>query len=122
MNSPLFDQDFDSIRKKAYAIRHNYFDDMDKHLLSLESILIKNGINVFWAKDRNSLFDNVNSLIDVNSIRRICFDSKHPFENTFQNKVDAVPVDKLEDSSDDVDMLVVDANFAISENGGLATT
>ena len=119
MNSPLFEQDFESIRKKAYAIRHNYFDDMDKHLLSLENALIKNGMNVLWAKDRNSLYDNVNSLIDNGSLRRVCFDSKLPLENTFHNKVEVVPVEKLEDSSDDVDMLVVDADFAISENGGL---
>jgi len=119
MNSPLFDQDFESIRNKAYAIRHNYFDDMDKHLLSLENVLMKNGMNVLWAKDRNSLFDNVNSLIDSHSVRRICFDSRLPFENSFHNKVEIVPVDKLEDSSDDVEMLVVDADFAVSENGSM---
>jgi len=119
MNSPLFDQDFESIRNKAYAIRHNYFDDMDKHLLSLENVLMKNGMNVLWAKDRNSLFDNVNSLIDSHSVRRICFDSRLPFENSFHNKVEIVSVDKLEDSSDDVEMLVVDADFAVSENGSM---
>ena len=109
MNLPLFDQDFESIRKKAYAIRHNYFDDMDKLLLSLENALMKNGMNVLWAKDRNSLFDNVNSLIDNHSMRRICFDSQLPFENAFHHKVDVIPVEKLEESSDDVDMLVVEA-------------
>jgi L-lactate utilization protein LutB len=119
MNSPLFDQNFESIRNKAYAIRHNYFDDMDKHLLSLENVLMKNGMNVLWAKDRNSLFDNVNSLIDSHSVRRICFDSRLPFENSFHNKVEIVSVDKLEDSSDDVEMLVVDADFAVSENGSM---
>ena len=119
MNAPLFDQDFESIRKKAYAIRHNYFDDMDKHLLNLENVLSKNGMNVLWAKDRNALFDNVNTLIEGNNVRRMCLDSVIPFDNVFHSKTDIVPVDKLEDSPDDVDMLIVDADFAVSENGGI---
>ena len=119
MNAPLFNQEFESIRKKAYAIRHNYFDDMDKHLLNLENVLLKNGMNVCWAKDRNALYDNVNTLIDSNSVRRICFDSTIPFDTVFNSKVDNVAIDKLEDSPDDVDMLLVDADFAVSENGAL---
>ena len=56
MKSPFLEQDFESIRQKAYALRHNYFDDMDKHLLSLESSLMKKGLNVLWIKDKDSLF------------------------------------------------------------------
>ena len=53
MNQPFLDQYFESIRKKAYALRHNYFDDMDKHLLNLESSLMRKGLNVLWIKDKN---------------------------------------------------------------------
>ena len=63
MKSPFLEKDFESIRKKAYALRHNYFDDMDKHLLSLESSLAKKGLDVLWIKDKNSIFDAVESIL-----------------------------------------------------------
>ena len=117
--SIILDQNFDIVRKKAYAIRHNYFDDMDKYLLNLEGSLLKKGLNVVWTKDINSLTQTIDSLINDLSVRRISFDSVFPFDNYLQNRVDVIPFDLLESSSDDLDLLVVDADFAVCENGSL---
>lgn len=117
--SIILDQNFDIVRKKAYAIRHNYFDDMDKYLLNLEGSLLKKGLNVVWTKDKNSLTQTIDSLINDLSVRRISFDSVFSFENYLQNRVDVIPFDLLESSSDDLDLLVVDADFAVCENGSL---
>ena len=119
MNSPFLKKDFESIRKKAYALRHNYFDDMDKHLLNLESSLMKKGINVLWIKDKDSLYDALETLVKNKNARRITFDTQIPFDSHYQYMAEVVPVELAEDSSDDIDLLVVDADFAVSENGSV---
>jgi len=119
MKSPFLEKDFESIRKKAYALRHNYFDDMDKHLLSLESSLLKKGLDVIWIKDKNSIFDAVESILKKNNARRVTFDTQIPFESQFQYMADVVPVEQAENSSDDIDLLVVNADFAVCDSGSL---
>ena len=119
MKSPFLEKDFESIRKKAYALRHNYFDDMDKHLLSLESSLSKKGLDVLWIKDKNSIFDAVESILKKNNSRRVTFDTQIPFESQFQYMADVVPVEQAENSSDDIDLLVVNADFAVCDSGSL---
>ena len=119
MKSPFLEQDFESIRQKAYALRHNYFDDMDKHLLSLESSLMKKGLNVIWIKDRDSLFNAIGTLVKENNARRITFDTQIPFEPHFQHLAEVVPVELAENSSDDIDLLVLNADFAVCDSGSL---
>ena len=119
MNSPFLDQDFESIRQKAYALRHNYFDDMDKHLLNLESSLQKKGLNVLWMKDKDSLYDSVASLIKEHQAHRVTFDTQIPFESRYQHLADVIPVELAENSSDDIDLLVVNADFAVCDSGSI---
>ena len=119
MKSPFLDQDFESVRKKAYAIRHNYFDDMEKHLLALESALVRKGLNVLWIKDRSSLFESVDSLVETGNVRRISFDTDTQLDHSFSSRVEIVPLEKAETSSDDLDLLVVDADFAVCDTGSL---
>ena len=119
MKAPFLDQDFESVRKKAYAIRHNYFDDMEKHLLALESALVRKGLNVLWIKDKNSLVESVNSLMESGNVRRIAFDSETQIESSLPLRAEVVPLEKAETSSDDLDLLVVDADFAVCDTGSL---
>ena len=119
MNSPFLDQDFESIRQKAYALRHNYFDDMDKHLLNLETALQKKGLNVLWMKDKDSLYSSVASLIKNHQAHRVTFDTQIPFESNYQHLADIIPVELAENSSDDIDLLVVNADFAVCDSGSL---
>lgn len=122
MKYPLFDKDFESIRKRAYALRHNYFDDMEKHLLNLESALMLKGMNVIWIKDNNSLLEYVDSKIDSLNVRRISFDSRIPMDSVFHSKAEVVPVEAAETSSDDIDLMVIDADFAVCDTGSLVLT
>jgi len=119
MKDPLSSHNLGEISRKAYAIRHNYFDDMDKHLLNLESALMRNQIDVVWIKDRQSLVESVSTLIEKHNAMRISFDSQTKIESFFQNRRDIVPFDKAENSSDDLDLLVVDADFAVCDTGAL---
>lgn len=119
MKSPFIDQSFDSIRQKAFAIRHNYFDDMDKYLLNLESALLKKGLNVIWTKDNQSLTQSIESLMNEYSVRRVCFDASLPFEQYFHNKADVLSFDLVENASDDLDLMVVEADFAVCDSGSL---
>ena len=119
MKPPFSDQDFESVRKKAYALRHNYFDDMEKHLLALESALSRKGLNVLWIKDADSLVESVNSLIESCKVRRIGFDSQTQLEPSFNSRTDVIPLEVAETSSDDLDLLVVDADFAVCDSGSL---
>jgi L-lactate utilization protein LutB len=119
MKSPFADQDFENIRKKAYALRHNYFDDMDKHLLNFESSLMKKGVNVLWIKDKNSLIESLNSLIGLTSARRLCFESELPLDSYYSSKAEVVPVDKAVTTSDDIDLMVLDADFGVCDTGSV---
>jgi len=119
MKAPFEDQDFEAVRKKAYALRHNYFDDMEKHLLNLEASLQNNGLNVLWIKDKSSLTESINTIIQSHNVRRVSFDTKIPFEPVFQNRMEVVPLETEENSSDDLDLLVVDADMAVCDTGSL---
>lgn len=119
MKAPFEERDFEAIRKKAYALRHNYFDDMEKHLLNLEVALQRNGLNVLWIKDKNSLTESINSLIGSHNARRISFDTKIPLEPLFQSRAEIIALENEENSSDDLDLLVVDADMAVCETGSL---
>ena len=121
MKPPFEDQDFEAIRKKAYALRHNYFDDMEKHLLNLEASLQHSGLNVLWIKDQSSLTVSLNALIQSYNVRRISFDTKLPFDPAFQGRMEVVPLETEENSSDDLDLLVVDADLAVCDTGSLAS-
>ena len=92
MKSPFLEKDYESIRQKAYALRHNYFDDMDKHLLNLESSLANKGLDVLWMKDKDSLYAAVGTLVKELNVRRIAFDTQIPFESTFQQYADVIPI------------------------------
>lgn len=119
MKSPFLEKDYESIRQKAYALRHNYFDDLDKHLLNLESSLVNKGLDVLWMKDKDSMYDAIATLVkDVNA-RRLTFDTQIPFESKFQHLAEVVPIELAENSSDDIDLLVVNADFAVCDSGSL---
>lgn len=119
MKPPFSDQDFESVRKKAYALRHNYFDDMEKHLLSLEASLQRKGLNVLWIKDKNSLTESIDTLVGNLNVRRLSFDTKMQLEPLFQNRADIIPLETEENSSDDLDLLVIDADMAVCDTGSL---
>ena len=119
MKSPFLDQDYESIRQKAYALRHNYFDDMDKYLLNFESALMKKGLDVLWMKDRDSLYETIARLVKENNARRVTFDTQIPFDSQFQSVAEVVPVELAQDSSDDIDLFVVNADFVVSDSGSI---
>lgn len=116
---PFFEKDFESLREKAYAIRHNYFDDMEKHLLNLETALQRKGLNVLWIKDRESLVECIVSQFSELKINRFGVDSQHQIETDLSGLADLIPFDKAENSADDLDFLVVDADLAVSDTGSL---
>ena len=119
MSLPIFDCDFESIREKAHALRHNYFDDMEKHLLFFETSLQNKGMNVMWVKDSDSLLQAVQNQVDDMNAYRVGFDTQHPIESQIEGKIDVVPFEVEEKSSDDLDLLVVDADFAVCDSGSL---
>ncbi len=119
MKSPFLEKDYESIRQKAYTLRHNYFDDMDKHLLNLESSLTNKGLDVLWMKDKDSLYAAVSTLVKELNARRLTFDTQIPFESAFQQYADVIPIEQAENSSDDIDLLVLNADFAVCDSGSL---
>ena len=119
MSSPILDRDFESIRSKAYALRHNYFDDMEKHLLNLENSLQNKGMNVLWVKDMESLVESVQTQVDELHVNRMGFDTLHPLDKHISGNMEIIPLEVAEKSSDDLDLLVVDADFAICDSGSM---
>ncbi len=118
MKTTFPDSNFAEIRDKLYALRHNYFDNMDKYILDLERVLTGKNIEVLWSKDSNSLLNSIQEKINDNSFNRVCVDSNFNITNKMSD-CDVISPSELENSLDDVDLLVIDSDFAVCDSGSL---
>lgn len=118
MNTTFPNDKIEEIRDRLHALRHNYFDNMDKHLLNLERVLASRGANVLWSKDNSSLLGYVQDIVEQKSFSRICSDSSIQVNGKLSG-CDFIAPSDLENSVDDVDLLVIDADFAVCDSGSL---
>lgn len=113
-------QDYNALRDKAYYLRHNYVEDMDKHLLNFETRASAHNLGVFWALNENQLANTILDLLPSKQYNKVCID--HPsLSSVLANipQINEVPIDNLLMGHDEVDTLIVDADFAIAESGSL---
>lgn len=119
MNKSYSESGFEYIRDKMHALRHNYFDKMDKYLLDLETVLTGRGIDVIWTKDDNSVLNALKDFTDNNSIKSLAFDTSLDLESNFNGVFSIFKCNELEKSNNDVDLLVIDSDFAVCDSGSL---
>lgn len=109
------------LREKAHFRRLNFFENVEFHLLSLESKLKENGFSVEWAADEDRLCQVLNACLPQQNYNRVCIDS-NSLPDSFLNQTDVIQaysVDDVLNGGADVTSLIVNADFAIAETGEL---
>lgn len=114
-----FSQD---LRDRAHYLRYSVIEGLETHLLALETKLVDHKLNVRWAQDEESLCNNIVELLPHQQYNRVCFDLPYipeAFKQVSDNVVNLVSVDSLANHDIEADVLVVNADFAVAENGSL---
>lgn len=113
-------QNTDALKDKAYYLRHSYVEDMDTHLLNFETRATSHNVNVLWAANENQLTNAILDLLPSKKYNKICVDfAAIPSAVENAPQVNMVTLDNVMRNFDEVDTLIVDADFAIAENGAL---
>lgn len=114
-----FSQD---LKDRAHYLRYSVIEGLETHLLALESKLLDHKLNVRWAQDEESLCNNIIDLLPHPQYNRVCFDMSNvptAFKQNTDNVMNLVSVESLANHDNEADVLVVDADFAVVENGSL---
>lgn len=114
-------QDIQYIKTKANLIRHLFIEDMEKHLLTFDQKVKQHGISVEWVENEDDLSTVIQDCFEKQSYNRICFDSSI-IPSDFKEKnqrFKTISIEKVLSSSDNIENLVVEANFGIVEDGSI---
>ncbi len=108
------------IREYAHYYRSLYFKDMEKNVLALEAAINKNGLTVSWANSPDCLLEQVQALLPKKSHNKVCIDIKES-QNYLpsQNSLNECPISALKNREYNVDALIMDADYAIVNDGSL---
>ena len=107
-------------RLSAYAIRQNYFKDIEKYLLGFESKAVENRLNVLWVNDEQQLVAAVTSHFK-SSYNKVCFDMENvPAALSNLKSVKAIKPQSFENQENIPDIIVTEADFAVAETGEIA--
>ena len=109
-----------SLRARANLIRRSYIEDMEKHLLAFDNRLSNNGIDTKWICNEEQLLQTIASFFTKEHFNKFCFDlpdlpdslKKHP-------AIKHINIQDFEAHNDAPEYLVVNADFAIVEDGTL---
>lgn len=110
------------IRDRAHFLRYSMFESLETHLLRLESNLVDHKVNVRWAQDEVSLYNTIVDFLPQKQYNRVCVDMPYMpdfLKNREDNVFNLSSVESVKNFENEVDTLVVSADFAISENGSL---
>lgn len=113
--------DYKALRDRAYNWRYNLFENLETHLLGLESNLVNHEVTVRWAQDENNLCDEIVNLLPNQMYNTVCFDMDHVPEELLNrgNVLSVCELERVANHEQDVETLVVSADFAISGTGEL---
>lgn len=109
------------LRERANYIRYNFFEEIEQNLLRIENRFADNGIEVLWAPDTNSLSTHILENMPKKSYNKVCFDIPE-IPNELKNTgplIHECDIDKVSNHEQEAETLVVNADFAIAEDGSL---
>lgn len=110
-----------SLRTRANFIRRSYIEDMEKHLLTFENRLIDNNIDVKWVCNEDQLVQTISTFFTKEHFNKFCFDLPEiPYALQNHPAIKHIDIQDFEEYNDAPEYLVVNADFAIVENGTLA--
>ena len=107
------------VRTRANLIRHNFVEEMEKHLLAFETEVVAHQIKVQWIIDEEALTEAIFSMLSKPHYNRICFDYDHTPSVLLNSSPTIQPVSIQDFEKDSADYLFVHADYGIVENGSI---
>ena len=112
--------DMHALQDKAYYLRHSYVEDMDTHLLNFETKATSHNLNVYWAIDEEHLGKTILELLPSKMYNKVCIDLPElPAFIERAEQINPVSIENILNHYDEADTLIVDADFAVAENGSV---
>lgn len=121
MENNLNGIDYRELREKANFLRYSFVEEIEKHLLSIESNFLDHGMNVRWVQNEDSLCQSITDLLPQKQYNRVGFDlPKIPeYFSRSGNLLQQCTIESVTNKESEIDTLVVNADFAFSSNGSL---
>jgi len=109
------------MRERARFLRHSFIESLETHLLSLESCLLEHKVNVRWVQEESSLLSTIADLLPNRQYNTLCIDLPKNIDlsNGMIGVSNSYPIESVANHEYEVDTLILDADFAIAENGSL---
>lgn len=112
--------DINALQEKAYYLRHSYVEDMDTHLLNFETKATSHNLNVYWAIDEEHLGRTILEILPSKKYNKVCVDLPElPGFIERAEPINLVSIENVQNHYDEADTLIVDADFAVTENGSV---
>jgi L-lactate utilization protein LutB len=113
--------DLQFLKTRANLIRHNFIEEMERHLLAFETNLSAKNIKVRWMCDEAELVEFICKSMPKNSYNKVCFDMPDISDSFFEKKnfIKQVFVESFEKNNETAENLVVQADFGVVENGSV---
>lgn len=120
MPPKVFHKDEQSSKEKAYFLRYSCIEELEKYLLGFEARLLSRNVNVRWIENEEKLCSQIiNSLPNWN-VNNVCFDLPTiPERLAKSNRIHSVSIKEAENHEEDLECLVVQADFGISDTGNI---
>ena len=104
-------------RDSAYAVRQNYFNDIEKYLLGFEQKAVENRLEVLWVNDEEQLVSTIESQFK-SKYNKVCFDMPEvPAALASHHAVKRIAPQSFEAQENIPDIVVTNADFAVAETG-----
>jgi len=113
--------DLQFLKTKANIIRHNFIEEMERHLLAFETNISAKNIKVKWMSDEAELVDFICKTMPKSNYNKVCFDIPVVSESFFEKKnfIKQIKIDMFENNSETAENLVIEADFGVVENGSV---
>lgn len=110
--------DFNESRNKAFQLRYDTIEHLDKHLYDFEKQMTQKGIPLDWAQNEDQLVESVIKMLPQQKYNKVCLDYPD-LQNRLEAATDILSVVDLDDlkEREAADTLVVLADFAVVEDG-----
>lgn len=109
------------LKKRVNFSRYYFFEELEKHLLAFDSHLFSKGQSVIWNSDEKVLENNIIKMLPNHNHNKVCF-SNEKFGESFakyNRLVKRISREIFEKNQDLLDVLVLEADFGIVENGSI---
>jgi len=114
-------QDLQYLKTRASLIRQTFIEEMEKHLLAFEQLLLQTGFSTVWVEDEEELLSTIVKSFTKPTNNKVCFDLKQ-IPKSIQDKkgvLRQVSVQDFTQFNESAEHLVVEANFGVVENGSI---